>query len=253
MTGTVRRVRPSLPLAALRILALGGWLAVAAPLHLLARGRGQSDWPRRFLAGVARIAGARVRTAGEPIAGPTLIIANHTSWLDIPVLAGATGCAFVSKDELQGQRLMHWLCKQNGTVFVDRSDKRGIADQTGQMLRALHRRQPLALFPEGTVSDGTRLLPFRPALLSAFAPAPAGVFIRPVAIDYGGAAPEFGWPQGETGKRNFLRMIGRRGTVAVTLHLLPPVDGLDRKQLARAAHDAIAAALLPSGIAPAAV
>jgi 1-acyl-sn-glycerol-3-phosphate acyltransferase len=242
------------PIAALRIAALLGWLAVCVPLHLLARSLGGSNWPQRFLAGVARIAGARVRTAGRPISGPTLILANHTSWLDIPVLAGATGCAFVSKDEMREHPLMRWLCGENGTVFIDRSDKRGIADQTARMLRALQARRPLALFPEGTVSGGTGLLPFRPALLSAFAPAPAGVALRPVAIDYGTAAAEYGWPHSEPGRRNFLRLLGRRSTVPVTLHLLPPLSGFnDRKALAHAAQDAIAAALLPSGIAPAAV
>ncbi len=228
---------------------------MCAALHLLARSFGRSPWPRRFLAGVARIAGARVRAVGDALGARTLVLANHTSWLDIPVLAGATGCAFVSKAGLQDHPLMHWLCRENGTVFVDRSDRRGIAEQTARMLAALQDPQPLALFPEGTVSDGTKLLPFRPALLSAFAPPPPeGISIRPVAIDYGQAAPEFGWPHGESGKRNFLRMIGRRGTVAVTLHLLPPLPEFqDRKQLARAAHEAVAEALLPSGIGPAAV
>lgn len=259
MTGTTRGqtrgpTRPSLLIAALRILGLLGWLALCVPLHLIARRSGRSEWPRRFLRGVAWIAGARVRTAGEPIAPHTLVLANHVSWLDIPVLAGATGCAFVSKDELKDHPLMHWLAQQNGTVFIDRSDRRGIGGQTGQMLRALESLKPLALFPEGTVGDGSRLLPFRPALLSAFAPPPEGIRIRPVAIDYGQASREFGWPQGESGKHNFLRMIGRRGTVPVTLHLLSPLPPTgDRKQLARCAHDAIAAALQPSGIAPAAV
>ena len=200
------------------------------------------------------IIGARVRSDGSPIRPHTLMIANHTSWVDIPVLGAATGCAFVSKDELKGHPVMHWLCEQVGTVFVDRSDRRGIVEQTADMLRALDRKQPLALFPEGTVSDGSRLLPFRPSLLSAFAPPPEGVTIRPVAIDYGPATLEFGWPAHESGRENFLRMLGRRGTVDVTIHLLPPLAHLaDRKTLARAAHDAIARTLAPSGVAPAAV
>lgn len=241
-------------LALARITALLGWLALCAVLHLVSRLFGGSNWPRRFLQGVGWIVGARVCTRGAPVTAGTLIIANHVSWLDVPVLAGATGCAFVAKDELREHPLMRWLCEQNGTVFVDRSDRRGIAGQTADMLAALDRQRPLTLFPEGTVTDGSRLLPFRPALLSAFAPTPPGILIRPVAVDYGFAAREFGWPHGESGKVNFLRMLSRRGTVIVTLHLLPPLDALpDRKQLARAAHDAIAAALAPSGVAPAAV
>ena len=224
------------------------------PLHLLARPFGRSPWPQRFLRGVGRVVGARVRSVGAPIAPNTLIIANHVSWLDIPVLAGATGCAFVAKDELQGHPVMRWLCEENGTVFVKRSDRRGIAGQTADMLAALGGGRPLTLFPEGTVSDGGALLPFRPALLSAFAPAPPHVAIRAVAIDYGLAAAEFGWPQGESGQQNFLRLLGLRGTVAVTLHLLPPLPPIDdRKQLARASHQAVAGALASSGAAPAAV
>ena len=223
-------------------------------MHLVARILGTSRWPRRFLQGVSWIIGARLRSDGAALAPHTLIIANHTSWLDIPVLGAATGCAFVSKDELKGHPIMHWLCEQNGTVFVDRSDRLGIAEQTAEMVLALEREQPLALFPEGTVGDGGRLLPFRPPLLSAFAPPPGQVAVRPVAIDYGLAAPEFGWPNGESGKANFFRLLGRPGTVPVTLHLLPALPAFEnRKQLARAAHDAIAEALAPSGVAPAAV
>ena len=230
------------------------WLLFCVLAHLLTRPFGTSPWPRRLLRGVGWLAGARVRSDGPPVAPRTLIIANHVSWLDIPVLAGATGCAFVAKDGLRAHPVMRWLCKENGTVFVDRGDRRGIAEQTAAMRVALETGRPLTLFPEGTVGDGGSLLPFRPALLSAFAPAPAHTQLRPVAIDYNGAAPEFGWPQGESGIANFLRLLGRRGTVEVTLHILPvlpPSD--DRKQLAAQAHDAIAAALAPSEVAPAAV
>ena len=238
----------------MRVAALLLWLGFCVPMHLLSRAFGTSGWARRFLRGVAWIIGARIRCEGLPLGRHSLIIANHTSWVDIPVLGAATGCAFVSKDELKGHPVMHWLCEQNGTVFVDRSDRLGVAGQTAEMVRALGREQPLALFPEGTVGDGGRLLPFRPALLNAFAPPPDKVAVRPVAIDYGAAAPEFGWPNGESGKDNFLRMLSRRGTVVITIHLLPPLPAFeDRKQLARGAHDAIAVALAPSGVAPAAV
>jgi 1-acyl-sn-glycerol-3-phosphate acyltransferase len=233
---------------------MAAWLGVCVIAHLLVRRHRLSPWPRRLLRGIAHITGARVTTAGEPVAEHSLLIANHVSWLDIPMLAGATGCAFVAKDDLRNHPVMRWLCEENGTVFVDRGDRNGIREQAATMRGALETGRPLTLFPEGTVGDGGTLLPFRPALLSAFAPTPGHIPVRPVAIDYQGAAREFGWPDGETGVANFLRLLGRRGTVAVTLHLLPPLPPIeDRKQLARAAQDAIAATLAPSGIAPAAV
>jgi 1-acyl-sn-glycerol-3-phosphate acyltransferase len=200
---------------------------------------GRSDWPRRFLAASARICGARVRTHGTPIGRHSLLVSNHTSWLDILILGGAIGCAFVSKDEL-GHPFGHWLADQNGTVYVKRSHRKGAKDQAIAIAAALEGERPVALFPEGTTGPGTHLLPFRPTLLEAANFAARDVAIRPVAVDYGKAAAEVGWFDEEPGKDNVLRLLGRRGTLPVTVHLLEPLDRTgDRKQLARAACEAI--------------
>lgn len=237
-----------------RIAGLLLLFLACAPPHLIARMLGSSSWPRRFLAGVTWICGADVRCAGNPSSRGTLLVANHVSWLDIPVLAAATGCAFVSKAELRHHPVMRWLADQNHTIFIDRADRRSIHGQVESLAGALHRRQPVALFPEGTVGDGGRLLPFKPSLLAAVAPPPEGVVIRPAAIDYGPLAPVIGWGTGEPGTANFMRVLGRKGRFPVTVRLLGAVaPEADRKLLARAAHDAIAAALAPSGMAPARV
>ena len=213
---------------------------------------GRSPWPRRFLAGCADICGVDVRVEGKLANTHSLLLANHTSWLDILVLASATDCAFVSKAELRGNPVMKWLAGQNRTLYVERSDRRGLHDQTAAVRNALSGDQPLALFPEATVSSGGRLLPFRPALLTAVAPPPPGCVIQPVAIDYGPAMLSLGWAKGEHGIANAIRILGRKGRMTATVRLLEPLDpSLGRKAMARAAHDAIAAALAPSGIAPA--
>jgi len=168
-----------------------------------------------------------------------LLVPNHTSWLDILILGGATGCAFVSKDEL-GHGFIHWLADQNGTVYVKRTHRKGAKDQAIAIAAALEGDQPIALFPEGTTGPGTRLLPFRSTLFEAANFAPKDVVIRPVAIDYADAAEEAGWYQ-EPGKQNVSRLLGRRGTLRVTVHLLEPLDRAgDRKQLAHAAGQSIA-------------
>jgi 1-acyl-sn-glycerol-3-phosphate acyltransferase len=124
---------------------------------------------------------------------------------------------------------------------VKRSHVKGAKDQAIAIAKALEGAKPVALFPEGTTGPGTYLLPFRSTLLEAANFAAKDVAIQPVAIDYGGAREAFGWFGDEPGKSNVLRLLGRRGTVAVTVHLLPPLDrGLDRKQLAQAAREAIA-------------
>lgn len=247
-TATASADLPSSRLRALgRLLLLAGWFLLCVWPHLVARAIGRSRWPRRFLAGVARICGADVRTEGAAPAPRTLLVANHVSWLDIPVLAGATGCAFVSKAEIAGHPLLKWIADQNSTLYVDRSDKRAIHGQAKRVRAALDSGQPLAIFPEGTVGVGGKLLPFKPSLLSAVAPPPDGVALRPVAIDYDGRAGELAWVPGEPGLANFLRVLGLRGRRPVMVRLLAPLEPAhDRKALAKAAHDAIADALGPA-------
>jgi 1-acyl-sn-glycerol-3-phosphate acyltransferase len=183
--------------------------------------------------------GLRVRVAGPPVERHSLIVANHTSWLDIVVLGGSLGSAFVSKDQL-GHGLLHWLADQNGTVYVKRTHVKGARDQALSVARALEEDQPVTVFPEGTTGPGTHLLPFRSTLLEAANFAAQDVEIRPVAIDYGSAAADVAW-YNETGVENVLRILGRKGTIAVTVHALDPLQRVgDRKSLATQARDEIA-------------
>jgi 1-acyl-sn-glycerol-3-phosphate acyltransferase len=223
---------------------IGLFLAYVPP-HLLSRLLlGKSGWPPRFLRHAGLIAGARPRIDGEPLAPHTFVIANHTSWLDILILGGWTGTAFVSKAEVKRTPLLGWIADQNRTLYIDRAARRDSHGQVKRITRALEHHQPLAVFPEGTTSDGRTLLPFRTTLLEAVAPPPEAVSVRPVAVDYGDHADVVGWHSGEAGMTNFKRVLGRRGTMTVRVRLLdplPPTD--DRKALARHARQSIAAAL----------
>ena len=212
--------------------------------HLIARLFGASPIPPLFLAGTARICGARVRTVGQPLAPHSLLIANHVSWLDILVLAGATRTRFVSKAEVRDHWLLRWLADQNDTLYIERQDRRAVPAQAREVAEALAQPRPLALFPEGTTGDGVTLLPFRPALLAAVAPAPPGTHVRPVAIDYGAMRRTLGWIDGESGKANALKLLGRSGSFPVIVRLLAPLPpDEDRKAMARDARAAIEAAL----------
>ena len=230
--------------AALRIAGALAVFVVVAPLHIATKWvLGYSPWPPRFLAAVGWVLGARVRVMGRSPRMHTLIIANHTSWLDILMLGGNVGSSFVSKDNL-GHGLLHWLADQNGTIYVKRSHVKGAKDQAVALARALEGEKPVTVFPEGTTGPGTYLLPFRSTLLEAANYAAKDVEIRPVAIDYGNARAEFGWYGAEPGKDNVLRLLGRRGTLPVTVNILEPLDRTgDRKELTQAARDAIAAKL----------
>lgn len=230
----------------MRSLLLLLLFATVGPVHVLTKLLfGRSGWPRRFLAWAAWIVGARPNVTGGPLSGHTLLISNHVSWLDILILGGSVGTAFVSKDNL-GHGVIHWLADQNSTLYVSREDRRGSMEQAEAIARAAERDQPITLFPEGTTGPGDQMLPFRSSLLEAAAYASDKVEVCPLAVDYGQAATEVGW-HGESGKENVLRILGRKGTLPVTVHLLPPLDRTsDRKALAQAAREAIAEVLASS-------
>jgi 1-acyl-sn-glycerol-3-phosphate acyltransferase len=215
-------------------------LAVLAPVHIVTKALfRRSPWPSRFLASAAWIIGVRARVTGRRPGRHTLLVANHTSWLDILILGGKLNSTFVSKDEL-GHPLIHWLADQNDTVYVKRTHRKGAKDQALAVARALEGVKPVTIFPEGTTGPGTHLLPFRSTLLEAVNFAARDVRVRPVAVDYGDAQAEVGWFI-EAGADNVKRILGRRGTLPVTVNVLAPLDdGLDRKGLTHEAREAIA-------------
>ena len=217
--------------------------AAVVPIHVLTKlTLRRSHWPHRFISAAAWIIGVRPHVTGHLPGSHTLLVANHTSWLDILVLGGALRSTFVSKDEL-GHPLIHWLADQNGTVYVKRTARKAARDQAIAVAKALEGPKPVAIFPEGTTGPGTHLLPFRSALLEAANFASRDVRVRPVAVDYGTARAEVCWFL-EPGADNVKRILGRRGTLPVTVHVLGPLDPtVGRKQLTQDACEAIARTL----------
>lgn len=243
MTGSAERT--SALLYGLRLAGLIGLFFLYVPPHLLSKWLlRRSAWPPRFLRHAGLIVGVRPKIVGAPLDAHTLAIANHTSWLDILILGGWTGSAFVSKAELKTTPLLGWIADQNRTLYIDRAARRDSHGQVKRITEALEHHQPLTIFPEGTTGSGRHLLHFRSTLMEAVAPAPPNVSVRPIAVDYGEYADVVGWHSGERGMANFKRVLGHRGTMQVVvrlLHPLPPSD--DRKAMARHARQSIAAAL----------
>ncbi len=237
--------------AAVRIAAMALWLLACLPLHYLFRLRGpHNPAARLFLGGLTWIAGIDVTIIGQPQPRPphggAFLLANHVSWIDIPAIAGATGAAFVAHDGLAGVPLVRWLCTLNDTVFVARHDRKSVHRQVEQVRAAIRDTGALAIFPEGTTSDGTGLLAFKSSLLSALDPLPEGIAVQPVLLDYGAGAADIAWVGEEHGAVNFLRILARRRPLALTVCFLPPLAGAqlaDRKAIAAAAQAAIAQAL----------
>lgn len=232
---------------AIRIAALAASLLACLIPHLLWRLSGRrSPWPRLFLAMAARSIGARVRTAGRPPGGDIFLLANHVSWIDILALGGATGAAFVAHDGIARWPVVGWLAAQNNTLFVARERRGALTGQIDALREAMLGHQPVALFPEGTTSDGSGLLPFKPSLLAVLLPPPRAVLIQPVHIDYGAATADIAWHGDEPAGANAWRMLARGGRMDVVLRFLEPFDPAacaDRKIIAATARERIAASI----------
>lgn len=238
---------PGLGRFAVRLVAAVAWLVGCVVLHGIWRiFTRRSPWPRRFLGGLCKVCGITVRQVGSPAPGGAVLLANHVSWIDIPALAGAAGTAFVAHDGLARFPVLRWLCEANDTVFVARHDRTSVHRQVDQVRAAIDDTGALALFPEGTTSDGTGLLPFKSSLLAAVAPAPAGIAIQPVVLDYGPQAAVVAWVGDEPGPANFRRILASARPVELTIRFLsplPPEQTADRKAIARSARAAMLAAM----------
>lgn len=230
-------------LVAIRLAAIIVWLLACIPAYFVAKPFSRHNpLPRAFLAGICRIFGVRITARGGPCGPRRIMLANHVSWLDIPVIAASTGTAFVAHDGLTGSPLLKWLCDMNDTVFVARTRRSTVATQVTQVRTALDTSAILTLFPEGTTGDGASLLPLKSSLLSAIAPPPPGISVQPVFLEYGKATQEIAWVGDEPGLNNFFKILGRRQSITATVHFLPPLTGhtlTDRKAMAEATRAAL--------------
>jgi 1-acyl-sn-glycerol-3-phosphate acyltransferase len=231
----------------LRVLAMAAGLLFCLPLHYLWKLLGKhSPWPRRFLRWVGRSAGMRVTVSGRPLPSHVLFVANHLSWLDIMLIAGATGAAFVSKGDVARWPVIGWLASLNDTIFIDRDVRGAVRGQADALRTALATGQPVALFPEGTTEGGAEVLPFRASLLSSLVPPLPGIRLQPVAIDYGAAGRDLEWIGDEAAGANARKVLSRRGTAQVAMTFLEPIDPAsvpDRKALAQLSRNRILSAL----------
>ncbi|MFP5506807.1 MAG: lysophospholipid acyltransferase family protein [Gammaproteobacteria bacterium] len=233
-----------------RVPALLAVVLAGLVLALCARATGGSGWYLRpvgqgliltWMRALNRVVGLRVWCLCQPLSAPTLIVANHISWLDVPALASILPMTFVAKADVRQWPLLGRLAGLAGTQFLDRASLaavRPLLDDVAARLRAGH---SCAVFPEGTSTAGDRLRPFFPALFQAAVV--AGCPLQPVAIEYGhGNAPDPLAPfVGEQGFVAHLWALLGRPRTDVTLSFLAPIDarGSDRRSLARRAHVSI--------------
>ena len=234
-----------------RVRAAAGLLSglSLAPAWLLMRPRSPRARARerRFFTRILKGFGVTLRLGGVAPAGPgTLYIANHMSWLDIPLLGIALDGDFVSRADLHDWPILGRLARHRGTLFVAREQRHGVRDQADSLEARLAAGGSVILFPEGTTSNGHAILPFRTSL---FVVAQAARAVQPLAIVYRDAKgrpldpallDRLAWHGEQPLPDNAARLAAHGLKVTVTL--LPPLspDG-SRKEIAERCRTAIVA------------
>lgn len=137
------------------------------------------------LALLARLAIKLVVVGKPPVNGPLLLVCNHISWLDIYVIYAVCHCRFVAKTNVGRWPLIGTLATAVGTLFIQRESRRDALRVVHQMADSLQAGDKIAVFPEGTSSDGLGVLPFHANLVQAAITAVAPV--QPIALRYADA------------------------------------------------------------------
>lgn len=203
---------------------------------------------QRWSAQLLNILGVHIEMAGEHLTPRSgIVVTNHISWLDVFVLNAVIPMQFVAKSEVRSWPVIGWLCARAQTLFIARGRARDAARINIQLVRRLKEGGCLALFPEGTSTDGSGVKPFHASLLQ---PAiDAGTFVYPLAIRYQDAlgrhstAPVYA---DELSFASSLSAILHCRSLHVLLIATPPLnaEGCDRRTLCSTAHQQISAAVI---------
>jgi lyso-ornithine lipid O-acyltransferase len=184
-----------------------------------------------------------------------LIVANHVSWLDIPVLASLAPMSFLAKKEIGENSLGREIVAMQGVIYVDRRRRSCIPSVNARMAETMRAGSPVVLFAEATTGDGNRLSRFRSSHFEAVRHAASDAdletaVIQPVYMDYSrlaglpmarGERPRIAWYGDMTFLRHFFQFV-RSGGVTCDVHIGAPirvVPGLDRKSAARLAEASV--------------
>ncbi|VAW65626.1 Acyl-CoA:1-acyl-sn-glycerol-3-phosphate acyltransferase [hydrothermal vent metagenome] len=177
----------------------------------------------------------------------TLYVMNHISWFDIPVLASQQPLHFLSKAEVRSWPFIGWFANRAGTLFIQRGVSGAASKSLSEITHCLQHGGSVALFPEGTTTDGSSIRKFHGRLLQAAID--AKIEIQPVALRYpykNGINPYVPYV-GEMSFMDSLFGLTQSKPLNIELHFLPPIvqhlehpDAVSRKQLALLAHNAIA-------------
>src|SRR5438874_681227 len=200
----------------------------------------RTGWLQRWSRFACRVVGIRVTTRGSmPRSG--LLVCNHLSYLDVIVLSSIRPCVFVAKRDVAVWPLFGWLARAAGTIFVDRERRLASADVVDLVQEAVAGGSLVVLFPEGTSSDGSTVLPFKSSLLESAVQlrCPVTAVAIEYALDDGSVADEVCYWRDMTLVPHLLNLFFKREICSKCSFSYPKIRVGNRKEIARALRDEV--------------
>jgi 1-acyl-sn-glycerol-3-phosphate acyltransferase len=195
--------------------------------------RARTVWLHRWCRFACCVLGIRVAANGSmPQAG--LLVCNHLSYLDIVALSSIRPCVFVAKHDVAAWPLFGWLARAAGTIFVDREHRLAIARGVDLVRDAISGGSVVALFAEGTSSDGSTVLPFKSALLESAVQlrCPVATAAITYALDHGSVADEVCYWRDMTLLPHLFNLFFKREIRSSCVFSPPKIRSGSRKQIA---------------------
>ena len=185
--------------------------------------------------------GLRLKAMGEPQTGAVLMVANHISWLDVPVLHSACAMGFVSKAEVDNWPVFRYIARTGSTIFHQRGNHDSAAGVSSLMAQRLKQDRAVAIFPEGGILPGAPIRVFNARMFRAAVD--VGCPVQPITVRYmrdGRIDEEVAFRVSESMLVNFCRQLARPKSIA-EVHFLPVINAADqpRRFLADSARAAV--------------
>ena len=239
----------------IRLVFICFWLLIILVFLIILRPFNLSLYkniPRLFHIGFLKILNVKVNLVGKiHKERPGLLISNHASWIDISILSSLTNISFIAKSEVSKWPLFGFLAKLQDTVFIERRAIKAVK-QKNEINEVLHKGKRLVLFPEGTSSDGNRVLKFKSSLFSVVenkTDNSENYLIQAVTICYKGInglpmsrseRPLISW-WGDMDLMNHLWNILKLNSVDILVIAHEPIQEVsDRKSLSKIAWEQVA-------------
>ena len=250
----MRTVRAYLRFAAFIFLTFGIYALWWIGAFFVAGEKRQIGWRqfilRNWARGFVRIANLKLDIKGKPPAPPFLLVSNHLSYLDIAALRSIVECVYVAKADIESWLMAGTMVRNMGMIYVNRENRRDIPRAGAEVVRALERGEAVVIFPEGTTTGGSSVLPFKSSFLEFAAARNLPVYYSTISYETlpreAPASESVCWWRPETEFVphiiEMFKMPAIRGSI--TFGAVPIVSS-DRKELAKNLHRAASAQFVP--------